>query len=98
MVGTGKGPDFIAIDGGEGGTGAAPPDFADHVALPFFYAFKAIYQIFQKKNLEDRVVFIASGKIGFPAVAIKAFAMGADLIYVAREAMISIGCPSSSVP
>ena len=39
MVASGKGPDFITIDGGEGGTGAAPPSFADHVSLPFVHAF-----------------------------------------------------------
>lgn len=97
MVSKGTGPDFIAIDGGEGGTGAAPPDFADHVSLPFFYAFKAIYKIFQDRGIENRVVFIAAGKLGLPAVAIKAVAMGADLIYVAREAMMAIGCIQAQV-
>lgn len=92
MVKTGKGPDFITIDGGEGGTGAAPPSFANHVSLPFIYGFAQVYQIFAKKNLTDRVVFIAAGKLGFPASALMAFAMGADVINVAREAMLSIGC------
>lgn len=91
----GSGPDFIAIDGGEGGTGAAPPSFADHVALPFFYAFSSIYKIFQEKELIDRIVWIASGKLGLPASAVKAIAMGADLIAVAREAMMSVGCIQS---
>jgi glutamate synthase domain-containing protein 2 len=97
MVKTGKGPDFITIDGGEGGTGAAPPAFADHVSLPFTFAFSKIYKIFQKHNLSDKIVFIASGKLGFPANAIMAFAMGADLINVAREAMLSIGCIQAQV-
>lgn len=88
----GTGPDFISIDGGEGGTGAAPPSFADHVALPFFRAFATVYTIFQEQNLCDRVVFIASGKLGLPANAVRAFAMGADVINVVREAMMSIGC------
>lgn len=92
MAETGKGPDFITIDGGEGGTGAAPPSFADHVALPWIYAFSAIYQIFKKNKLTDRVVFIGSGKLGFPARSVMAFAMGVDCINVAREAMLSIGC------
>lgn len=86
------GPDFITIDGGEGGTGAAPPAFANHVALPFVFAFAQVYQIFKKKNLTNRVVFIASGKLGFPSSTLMAFSMGADLINVAREAMLSIGC------
>lgn len=92
MLATGKGPDFITIDGGEGGTGAAPPAFADHVSLPFVYAFSSIYKIFAKKGLADRVVFIGSGKLGLPARAMMAFAMGCDMVGVAREAMMSIGC------
>ncbi len=97
MAKTGKGPDFITIDGGEGGTGAAPHSFADHVSLPFMFAFTSVYKIFLEKNLTDRVVFIASGKLGFPAKAVMAFAMGADLINVAREAMLSIGCIQAQV-
>ena len=88
----GYGPDFIAIDGGEGGTGAAPPSFADHVALPWIYGFTDIYRIFKQNGLTNRVVFIASGKLGFPAKGAMAFALGADCINVAREAMMSIGC------
>ncbi len=97
MLKTGKGPDFITIDGGEGGTGAAPPAFADHVSLPFIYAFSNVYKVFAKRGLTDRVVFIASGKLGFPAKAMMAFAMGADLINVAREAMMSIGCIQAQI-
>ena len=97
MLKTGKGPDFITLDGGEGGTGAAPPAFANHVALPFVYAFAAVYKIFERKGLTGRVVFIASGKLGFPSSSLMAFAMGADLINVAREAMMSIGCIQAQV-
>lgn len=97
MVETGKGPDFIAIDGGEGGTGAAPPSFADHVSLPFVYAFASVYKIFQRYHLTDRVSFIASGKLGLPDKAVMAFAMGADVINVAREAMMAIGCIQAQI-
>ena len=97
MVERGSGPDFITVDGGEGGTGAAPPSFADHVALPFFKGFSLIYTIFQKRNLTDKIVFVASGKLGLPANAARAFAMGADVINVAREAMMSIGCIQAQV-
>ncbi len=97
MVKTNRGPDFITIDGGEGGTGAAPPSFADHVSLPWIYGFTAIYKIFQKHNLTERVVFIGSGKLGFPAKAAMAFAMGVDCINVAREAMMSIGCIQAQI-
>lgn len=97
MSKTGKGPDFITIDGGEGGTGAAPPAFADHVSLPFVYAFTKVYQVFQHYGLTDRVVFIGSGKLGLPDTALMAFAMGCDLINIAREAMLSIGCIQAQI-
>ena len=92
MKATGKGPDFITIDGGEGGTGAAPPAFADHVSMPFIYAFPKVYKVFQENQIADKVVWIGSGKLGLPDRAAMAFAMGVDVINVAREAMLSIGC------
>lgn len=97
MKSTDKGPDFITIDGGEGGTGAAPPSFADHLSLPFNEAFSTVYKIFHSHRLDHRIVFVASGKLGLPANAIKAFALGADIINVAREAMMSIGCIQAQV-
>lgn len=97
MLKTGKGPDFITVDGGEGGTGAAPPSFADHVSLPWVYGFSDLYKLFKKKGITDRVVWIGSGKLGFPAKAAMAFAMGVDCINVAREAMMSIGCIQAQV-
>ncbi|MBP6387022.1 MAG: FMN-binding glutamate synthase family protein [Pseudarcicella sp.] len=92
MVSTGKGPDFITIDGGEGGTGAAPHAFADHVSLPFNYAFSKVYKIFKQHDLTDKIVFIGSGKLGFPEKILMAFSMGVDIVNVGREAMMSIGC------
>ncbi len=97
MKSTGKGPDFITVDGGEGGTGAAPPSFADHVSLPWVYGFSDLYKMFQDKGLSENIVFIGSGKLGFPAKAAMAFAMGVDSINVAREAMMSIGCIQAQV-
>ena len=97
MIKTGKGPDFITVDGGEGGTGAAPPSFADHVSLPWQYGFSKLYTLFQEKGLSEHLVFIGSGKLGFPARAAMAFAMGVDVINVAREAMMSIGCIQAQV-
>ena len=97
MLKTGKGPDFITVDGGEGGTGAAPPSFADHVSLPWVYGFSSLYKVFQTRNLTERIVFIGSGKLGFPGKAAMAFAMGVDTINVAREAMMSIGCIQAQV-
>lgn len=92
-----KGPDFIAIDGGEGGTGAAPPSFANHVSLPFVYGFADVYRCIQDYGLAQEITLIASGKLGFPSRAAMAFAMGADIVQVAREAMMSIGCIQAQV-
>ena len=97
MLNTNTGPDFITVDGGEGGTGAAPPSFADHVSLPWVYGFSDVYKLFNSKGLSERIVFIGSGKLGFPAKAAMAFSMGADCINVAREAMMSIGCIQAQI-
>ena len=97
MLATDRGPDFITIDGGEGGTGAAPPSFADHVSLPWVYGFSSLYRVFKVRKLTSRVVFVGSGKLGFPAKAAMAFAMGIDCINVAREAMMSIGCIQAQI-
>lgn len=87
-----RGVDYIAIDGGEGGTGAAPLVFSDHVALPFKIGFSRVYRIMAERDLHDKIVFIGSGKLGFPQNALFAFAMGCDMVAVAREAMLAIGC------
>jgi glutamate synthase (ferredoxin) len=89
---TRRGPDFITIDGGEGGTGAAPLVFSDHVSLPFMLAFTEVYKTFAEAGVQHEVVFIGSGKLGFPESALLALALGCDLVNVAREAMLSIGC------
>ncbi len=88
----GRGVDFITVDGGEGGTGAAPLVFTDHVALPLKIALSRVFAIFAEPGIDDRVTFIASGKLGFPDAALLAFSLGADLVNVGREAMLSIGC------
>jgi glutamate synthase domain-containing protein 2 len=92
MARTGAGPDFVTIDGGEGGTGAAPLTFSDHVALPFKLGFAAVYPLFARAGLAEDVVFIGAGRLGFPDEAIVALALGCDMVNVGREAMLSIGC------
>lgn len=87
-----RGVDYIAIDGGEGGTGAAPPSFADHVALPFKVGFSRVYRIFAERGVHHDVVWIGSGKLGFPETALLAFCLGADMVAVGREAMMAVGC------
>jgi glutamate synthase (ferredoxin) len=87
-----RGLDFVTVDGGEGGTGAAPLVFSDHVALPFKLAFARVHRIFVEHGVHERVVFIGSGKLGFPEAALFAFALGVDLVNVGREAMLAVGC------
>ncbi len=92
MDGRREGPDFITIDGGEGGTGAGPLVFTDHVALPLRMALARVYRLFAATDAAERTVFIGSGLLGLPANALLAFAMGCDMVNVGREAMLAIGC------
>jgi glutamate synthase domain-containing protein 2 len=87
-----RGVDFVTIDGGEGGTGAAPLIFSDSVDLPFRMGFPRVYSLFARAGIADRVTFIGAGKLGLPDNAIVAMAMGCDMLNVAREAMLAIGC------
>lgn len=87
-----RGVDFITIDGGEGGTGAGPLVFADHVALPFKVGFSRVQKIFNEEGLHEQIVFVGSGRLGFPEAAVFGFGLGCDLINVGREALLAIGC------
>ena len=92
MARTGGGPDFVSVDGGEGGTGAAPLAFADHVALPFKLGFARVYSTFANAGLAQDLMFGGSGRLGFPDAALFASALGCDMVNVGREAMLAIGC------
>ncbi len=92
MAESGRGVDFVTIDGGEGGTGAAPMIFTDSVALPFRIGFSRIYPCFARRGLHEQVVFVGAGKLGLPDNAVVAFALGCDIVNVGREAMLAIGC------
>jgi glutamate synthase (ferredoxin) len=92
MATTGRGLDFVTIDGGEGGTGAAPLVFADHVALPFKLGMSEVYRIFTEASIHENVVFVGSGRLGFPESALFGFALGCDMVNVGREAMLAVGC------
>lgn len=89
---TGKGPDFISIDGGEGGTGASYQELADSVGLPVKSGLPILVSTLQKYGVRDRVKIIASGKLFTPDRVAIALAMGADLVQIARGFMISVGC------
>ncbi|MCB9868395.1 MAG: FMN-binding glutamate synthase family protein [Planctomycetes bacterium] len=92
MATTGRAIDFLTIDGGEGGTGAAPLVFSDHVSLPFKLALTRVFPLLVRNGLDPHIVVFGSGKLGFPQSALLAMALGCDMIGVAREAMLAIGC------
>src|SRR4051794_15555141 len=87
-----RGVDFVTIDGGEGGTGAAPLVFSDSVSLPFRVGFSRVYAEFARTGITDDVTFVGAGKLGLPDNAIVALALGCDMVNVAREAMFAVGC------
>ncbi|MGG3469754.1 FMN-binding glutamate synthase family protein [Neobacillus pocheonensis] len=89
---TGKGPDFITVDGGEGGTGASYQELADSVGLPIKAALPLVNNGLIKYDVRDRVKIIASGKLFSPDRIAIALAMGADLVNIARAFMITVGC------
>ncbi|MEI2777425.1 MAG: FMN-binding glutamate synthase family protein [Tetrasphaera sp.] len=91
-----RGVDFITIDGGEGGTGAAPLVFSDArlAALPGRVR-PGLRALRAAPASRTDVVFIGSGKLGLPDNALVAFALGADMVNIAREAMMAIGCIQS---
>ncbi|WP_432353300.1 FMN-binding glutamate synthase family protein [Sporosarcina sp. A2] len=92
MKETGKGPDFISVDGSEGGSGATYQDLADSVGLPIRSALIILDDALRKYEVRHRVKIIASGKMTTPDKAAIALAMGADLVQIARGFMISVGC------
>ncbi len=92
MATTGRGVDFVTVDGGEGGTGAAPLIFTDSVSLPFQLGFSRVYRTFADRDLHEQVTFVGAGKLGLPDNAVVAFALGCDMVNVGREAMLAIGC------
>jgi glutamate synthase domain-containing protein 2 len=85
-------PDFLAIDGGEGGTGAAPQALMDHMALPIAEALPRVVDALIESGLRDRIRVIAAGKLVTSAKAAWALCAGADFVNTARGFMFSLGC------
>lgn len=92
MKKSGKGPDFITVDGSEGGTGASFQELADSVGLPIKSAVYIVDQTLKKYGVRDRVKIIASGKLFTPDRIAVVLGMGADLVNIARAFMITVGC------
>ncbi|MGH9382766.1 MAG: FMN-binding glutamate synthase family protein [Vicinamibacterales bacterium] len=88
----GDGPDFIAVDGKEGGSGAAPLALADYVGLPLIDGLTAVDDALRCEGLQDRVTLIASGKIATGGEVATHIALGADLVHIGRGFLFSIGC------
>ena len=85
-------PDFLAIDGGEGGSGAAPQALMDHMALPIAEALPRVIDALIESGLRERVRVIAAGRLVTSAKAAWALCVGADFVNTARGFMFSLGC------
>lgn len=92
MLETGIKPDFISVDGGEGGTGAAPLEFSNHVGSPYREGLVTVYDTLIGFNIKREIQLIASGKIVTGFDIFRAFALGADACASARGMMLSLGC------
>lgn len=92
MVDTGIVPDFISVDGGEGGTGASPLEFTNSVGMPFREGLVFVHDTLTGFNLRDKIKLIAAGKIISGFHIFRALALGADVCYSARAMMMALGC------
>ena len=92
MMVTGIMPDYIAVDGGEGGTGAAPVEFSDHMGTPLVEGLIFVHNALSGFGLRQKIRIIASGKVTSGFHMVKRLALGADLCYSARAMMMALGC------
>lgn len=92
MVELGVYPDFITVDGGEGGTGAAPPEFSNFVGMPLLDGLAFVDNMLKGFNVRDHIKISASGKILTGFQMARAFALGADICNSARAMMMALGC------
>lgn len=92
MLAAGIAPDFIVVDGGEGGTGAAPLEFTDHVGAPLREALMLVHNTLVGVNLRQQVSIGSSGKIVTAFDMARTMAMGADWCNSARGFMFALGC------
>jgi glutamate synthase domain-containing protein 2 len=90
--GPGSGPDFITVDSGDGGTGAAPMPLMDCVGLTVRESLPRVVDILTETGMRDRVKVVASGKMIIPSAVAAAFCMGTDFVVSARGFMFALGC------
>ena len=88
-------PDFITIDGAEGGTGAAPLEFTNHIGEPLDVGLTFVHNALVGINVRDKIRIICSGKVATGFDMVLRIAMGADLCNVGRAMMMSVGCLQS---
>lgn len=92
MLDTGITPDFIIVDGAEGGTGAAPLEFEDHVGMPLTDGLMTVHNALVGTGLRDKIKIGASGKVASGIDIVKRVIQGADFTLAARAMMFAIGC------
>jgi glutamate synthase domain-containing protein 2 len=85
-------PDFITVDGGEGGTGAAPQEFSNYVGAPLLDGLAFVHNMLVGFGIREHIKIVASGKILSGFHLVRAFALGADACNSARAMMMAIGC------
>jgi glutamate synthase domain-containing protein 2 len=95
MADEGVTPDFIVVDGAEGGTGAAPMEYEDHVGTPLTEGLMTVHNALVGTGLRDRVRIGASGKVATGSDLVKRIAQGADYTNAARAMMMAVGCIQS---
>jgi glutamate synthase domain-containing protein 2 len=95
MIKTGITPDFIAVDGGEGGTGAAPVEFTNSVGMPMRDGLVFVHDALVGFDLKKDIVILTSGKIATAFDMYRALVLGADACYAARSFMLALGCIQS---
>ncbi|HHG83627.1 MAG TPA: FMN-binding glutamate synthase family protein, partial [Bacteroidetes bacterium] len=95
MIKTGIKPDYIDVDGGEGGTGAAPIEFSNSVGMPMRDGLVFVYDALVGFDLKKDIKILTSGKIATAFDIFRALALGADACYAARAFMLSLGCIQS---
>ena len=95
MLHSGQHPDFITLDGGEGGTGAAPVEFTDHVGMPMREGLRLVHNTLVGAGLRDKIRIGVAGKVISAFDIARCLALGADWCNSARGFMFSLGCIQS---